>query len=296
MGSLAIARLCESLGTPATLGGVAWERLPIDPRPGPRPIEEIDDAAGEALGGHAILAGATTSTLDGVRFSEARVAAALGTPTLLVDITAGPAGVATGLRAAAAELGAELIILTDIGGDAVADGSEPGLASPLCDAIMLASALELERLGGPATLAVVLGAGCDGELEPEEVLERIAALGRVGSWIGSWGMSPEVADEVEAVAASTGTEASLQLVRCARGESGEVPIRRGRRTVRLGPAGSVGFFFDVAAGVAGGELPLVAAVAGSADLAGAQAALAALGVRTELDWERENAERQRREG
>lgn len=182
-------------------------------------------------------------------------------------------------------------MLTDIGGDAIATGTEPGLASPLCDAVMLAAALELERCGGPATLGVVLGAGCDGELEPEEVLDRVAALGRAGSWIGSWSMSPAVADEIEAVAASTGTEASMQLVRCARGESGEVPIRRGRRSVRLGPAGAVGFFFDIARGAAAGELPLVVAVDGAPDLDAAQDALAAIGVRTELDWERENAHR-----
>ncbi|UJA19667.1 DUF1152 domain-containing protein [Thermoleophilia bacterium SCSIO 60948] len=287
VGSLAIARLCESLGTPATLGGVSWERLPIDPRPGPRPVEEI--VGGRPLGERAVLADAATTTVDAIPFSESRVAGALGVPTLLIDPNGGPLGVADALAAAAGELGADLVVLTDIGGDAIADGTERGLASPLCDAVMLAAALELERRGGPATLGAILGAGCDGELEPEEVLDRVAALGRVGSWIGSWSMGPEVADEIESVAASTGTEASLGVVRCARGESGEVPIRGGRRKVRLGPAGAIGFFFDVPRAAKAGELPLVSAVEGTADLASAQDSLAAIGVRTELDWELENA-------
>ncbi len=41
VGALAVARLCESLGTPFVLGGVAWERTPVDPHPGPRPLAEI---------------------------------------------------------------------------------------------------------------------------------------------------------------------------------------------------------------------------------------------------------------
>jgi len=62
VGALAVARLCESLGTPFALGGVAWERFAIDPRPGPRPIEEI--CGGERLDGAAVLADAATTTPD----------------------------------------------------------------------------------------------------------------------------------------------------------------------------------------------------------------------------------------
>ena len=44
VGSLAIARRCQELETPFVVGGVAWERLPVDPKPGPRPANEIRDA------------------------------------------------------------------------------------------------------------------------------------------------------------------------------------------------------------------------------------------------------------
>jgi len=60
VGALAVARLCESLGTPFTLGGVAWERLPIDPHPGPRPLAQIQ--GGRRLGEAAVLAGPRTAT------------------------------------------------------------------------------------------------------------------------------------------------------------------------------------------------------------------------------------------
>jgi len=98
VGSLAIARRCQELETPFVVGGVAWERLPVDPKPGPRPANEIRDA--DPLGRHALLARAQTATVDGVRFSESHVAEMLGVPTVLIDITGGAPGAAEGIAAA----------------------------------------------------------------------------------------------------------------------------------------------------------------------------------------------------
>jgi hypothetical protein len=283
VGSLAVARWCEQLGAGAVLGGVAWERMPIDPYPGPRSIDQIE--GGRRAGGRAVIAGPRTTTPEGVPFSESRVAGHLRTETVLIDITAGSSGAADGVAAAAAELGCDLAAFVDIGGDAIANGSEPGLASPLCDAVMLAAAIELgDRL---PTVGAILGAGCDGELEAPEVLERVAALARVGAWTETRSVSAEDADAVEAAAAETRTEASLQVVRCARGETGVAEIRGGRRTVSLSPLGALGFFFDPAAGA--GELPLARAVAGSISLEQAHEALNAGGIATELDYERRRA-------
>jgi hypothetical protein len=283
VGSLAVALWCEQLGAEAVLGGVAWERMPIDPYPGPRSVDQIE--GGRRIGERAVIADSRTTTPEGVPFSESRVAGHLGTETVLIDITAGASGAAAGIADAAAELGCDQVAFVDIGGDAIAAGSEPGLASPLCDAVMLAAAIELdERL---PIVAGVLGVGCDGELEPGEVLDRVAALARAGAWTGTRSVMPEIADAVEAAAAETQTEASLQVVRCARGQTGVVAIRGGRRTVALSPLGALAFFIDPAAGA--GELPLVAAVAGSTSLEAAQRALNAIGVATELDYERRRA-------
>jgi hypothetical protein len=283
IGALALARRCEQLGTPFVIGGVAWERLPVDPKPGPRPVAEIREA--DPLGNHALLARAETTTADGVRFAESHMAEHLGTPTVLIDITDGAPGAAEGVGAAAGLLGCDLVIYVDVGGDAIADGSEPGLASPLCDAIMLAAAVRLEgRLDG---VAVVTGAACDGELTTEEVLERVAALATEDAWIGTTSVGPREADELEGIALAAGSEASRQVARCARGEYGEAEIRSGRRTVPMGPVGAVCFCFDVAASAK--ALPLVDAVADADHLEGANDALAARGLRTELDYELENA-------
>jgi len=289
IGALALARRCEELGTPFALGGVAWERFAIDPYPGPRPVAEI--RAGRPLGEHVVLAGPETTTPEGVRFSEAHAAAHLraqGDPaadTVLIDVTAGAPGAAEGIAAAARELNCNLVLYVDIGGDAIATGSEAGLASPLCDAIMLGAALRLvDEL--PGAIAI-LGAGCDGELEPAEVLERVAALARAGAWTGTWGVTRSIAREVAEAAEGSGTEASMQVVRCALGEHGEAEIRGGRRTVPLGPLGALAFCFDVEAAMV--ELPLARAVVNANSLDDARTALAGRGVRTELDYERDRA-------
>jgi hypothetical protein len=283
VGSLAIARRCEELGTPFVLGGVAWERLPIDPKPGPRPVAEIRD--GDPLGKHAVLARPETATADGVLFSESHMARHLGRPTVLIDVSDGAPGAAEGIGAAAGLLGCDLVIYADVGGDAIATGREPGLGSPLCDAVMLAAGL---RLGGRLDgVAAVIGPGCDGELTVEEVLERIAALAVAEAWVGSSSITRLHAEELERAALECGTEASMQLVRCARGELGEAEIRGGRRRVALGPVGALSFYFDLAAAAA--ELPLAAAVEDVNGLDRAREALNALGVATELDYERGQA-------
>src|SRR6185295_18302935 len=244
VGALATAEACRTQGAEPVVGGVTWERRPIDPVPGPRSETEIEGARRLAPG---VLAatGATRVRESGVLFAESRMAELLGEETVLVDATLGPAAIADGLAAAAAELGADLIVFVDVGGDVLAHGDEPGLASPLCDAAMVAAALHAcERL--KSVLAVV-GPGCDGELSTAEVLERTAALGRAGAWLGTWGVTPEIADELAAAAERVPTEASLQVARCARGESGETHIRGGRRRVELGPVGALIFLFDPAA-------------------------------------------------
>jgi hypothetical protein len=184
VGALATAELCRAHGARPIVGGVTWERRPIDPNPGPRAEAEIEGARRLAPGVVAAT-GATRVRESGVLFAESRMAELLGEETVLVDATLGPAAIADGLAAAAAELEADLIVFVDVGGDALAHGHEPGLASPLCDSIMLAAAAHLAKRSvcahgedpppdGIPVLGGIFGVGCDGELTPAEVLERIA--------------------------------------------------------------------------------------------------------------------------
>ncbi|HEY8467200.1 MAG TPA: DUF1152 domain-containing protein [Solirubrobacterales bacterium] len=285
VGALAVARRLEARGLEFVLGGVAWERFAVDPYPGPRPLAHIQ--GGERVAETALLIDPAEGarTPEGVHFCESRMAGFLGSPTVLIDITAGPEGASAGIEAAAARLGCDLVALVDIGGDAIAEGGEPGLASPLCDAVMIAAGAALPA--ARSRFLAVLGAGCDGELTPREVSARVAALARAGAWLDTLGVSGPIAEEIERAATTAVTEASLLVARAARGAVGETEIRGGLRTVELGPLAALAFCFDLERALA--ELPLVRAVQGAADIEDARSRLEVLGVRTELDYERDRA-------
>ena len=103
-----------------------------------------------------LLAGPHTRVRDrDVYFAESRMAAVPGRAhTVLVDIHGGPAAIADGLAHAAEQLDRDLTVFVDVGGDVLAQGDEPGLRSPLCDAVMLAAAAAPGRAGRPVLLRV----------------------------------------------------------------------------------------------------------------------------------------------
>lgn len=270
------------------VGGVSWERMAVDPEPGPRRVEEIVDPV-EELDSGALLAGPHTRVperdgRDEVRFAEARVAALTGETTLLVDPSGGPAAVADGLDAAIERLGADLLVLVDVGGDAIAHGDEPGLSSPLCDAILLAAGAELAERGVPV-LGAVFGAGCDGELTVPEVMARVAEVAGAGGLGGARGLTEPTAALLERAVEHVPTEASELPLRCFRGETGTVSIRGGRRQVELSPLCALAFLFDVPVAL-DTAARLARALRGAASLEAANDVLNGLGVRTELDLER----------
>ena len=281
VGALAVAQLARLLGTPSVVGGLSWERRPIDPGAGPRRIDELAEA--RRINGATALAGPDTTGPGGFRFAESHMARHLGEPVLLLDPSGGPAAIADGLTGAARELGCDVVVLVDVGGDVIAHGDEAGLASPLADAVCLAAAPALAA-AGHAPLLAVFGAGCDGELTPAEVLERVAEVARAGGQLGTWGPGPGEVARIAAAIAEIPTEASAMALRCARGETGTTSIRRGRRSVELTPAGGLVFFLD----------PLVALqsaarcarlVLGAASLREANDILLADGMSTELAYE-----------
>jgi hypothetical protein len=288
VGALATAEACRVYHDAAPLvGGVTWERRVIDPEPGPRSTGEIEDARELAPGVLAASAG-TRVRGSGVRFAEARVAELLDEQTILLDVTRPPAELADSLRTVGDELGCDLFVFVDVGGDALAHGNEDGLASPLCDAIVLAAAARLGRerpvLGG------IFGIGCDGELTPDEVLDRIAEVAAANGLAGMRGLTPAVVELLDRAVEAVPTEASAQALRCFRGERGTSSIRAGRRTVELSPMGAATIYFDPAAALASAAR-LAKAVIDCGGIEDANERLHALGLRTELDYEREHDDR-----
>jgi len=267
----------ELLGD-AVVGGLTWERRPVDPIPGPRELGELSHA--EPLNDAVALAGPGTSGPGGFLFCESHVARAIGERTVLVDPNPGPRAVAEALDDAAAKLGCGRIVLLDVGGDVLAHGDEPGLASPLADAVLLACARHLRT---PAAGAV-FGAGCDGELTPAEVRARLDEVGTTGEER----LTAEQLDRVEGWAREVPTEASAMALRCARGDRGAAPIRQGRRNVELTELGGVVAWFDPLRAI-DTAARLAAMVADARSLEEADALLEARGIRTELAYEREMA-------
>jgi hypothetical protein len=285
VGALATAEACRLHGAEPVVGGVTWERRPIDPQSGPRAESEIEGARRLAPGVLAASPG-TRVRESGVLFAESRMAGLLGEENVLVDATLGPEPIANGLAAAATELGSDLIVFVDVGGDALAHGDEPGLASPLCDSIMLAAAARLWKARAVPVLGGIFGVGCDGELTPAEVLERIAEVAAAGGFAGARGLTPAIAARLEEAVEAIPTEASAQAVRCFHGAIGETAIREGRRTVELSPVGALTFYFDVSKAI-WSAARLAAAVIDAEDLEAANEILRTRGIRTELDYERD---------
>lgn len=288
VGALATAEAARLYhGAAPIVGGVAWERQPIDPQPGPRAGGEIE--GGRALAPLVLAAsGHTRVRASGVLFAESRMAGLLGAETALVDVTGSPAALADSIEAAALALRCDTVVFVDVGGDVLAHGDEPGLGSPLCDALMLAAAVRIQRAGRVPVLAGVFGLGCDGELTVPEVNERLADIARAGGLAGSRGITPAVADRLEAAVSVVPTEASAMALRAYRGEVGEVAIRGGRRTVELTPAAAGTVYFDAAVAYDSTAV-LARAVDAAGSLDAANEALRAMGVRTELDWEASRA-------
>ncbi len=283
VGALAVARFLEFCGLNFVLGGLSWERSVYDPIPGPRKLRETRNV--RALHPFAWMANGESQTASGVYFAESRMAAALGQEVLLLDINGGVTGVVNGIATAARELQSDLLVGVDVGGDSLAQGHEPGLRSPLADSIMLAAFAELEKRGY-RSLWGVFGYGSDGELTVDEIEIALSRLGAAGGLLGGWSLTPQTAAELEQVIKTVPTEASAIPLKSFRGSWGEQKIRGGERTVKLTPLTGLTLF--VSATVLFETLSQPAqAVQASTNLEQANESLHALGIKSELDLERE---------
>jgi hypothetical protein len=127
-------------------------------------------------------------------------------------------------------------------------------------------------------------------LTPDEVLARLGEVAAAGGLVGARGLTEPVAKRLERAVEVIPTEASAQAVRAFRGAAGPARIRGGARTVELSSLATITFYLEIEAMVrATGRLAL--AVHDADGIEQANDALHAIGVRTELDLEREAAAR-----
>lgn len=199
----------------AAIMSYSWDRLMIDPTPGPRRAADfaglIDHGGIHELTPAAVLRTGGLSTLP-------RLTQHIDLPILLIDIDAGVSGLADQIRKAAAAFGAAEVIIVDVGGDILAAGHEPGLRSPLADSTVLAAAVE----AGLPSQILVAGVGLDGELSTSEANLRLAVFGAREVAV----LTPPDVIEFEPVWVWHPSEANGLLAAAANGWRGTVETQR----------------------------------------------------------------------
>ncbi|MEU6736417.1 DUF1152 domain-containing protein [Streptomyces physcomitrii] len=148
----------------------AWDRLLIDPLPGPRGTADFTGL--EQLTPSVWAVPPTARPVDPAGSTLPRLASEVPHTLALIDPDHGAEGIARQLDELAADSAPTSIDLLDVGGDVIARGDEPTLRSPLADALTLAACCRAEM----SVRLLVAGPGLDGELPVEEVRARLGPL------------------------------------------------------------------------------------------------------------------------
>lgn len=204
---------------PALVLTYAWERLVVDPVPGPR--GRADFTGTVPAGDQLRLITPRSAPRPPAGSSLPRLAADLRPELGLLDPYEGTPGLAAQIGEAVTHCGADRIVVVDVGGDVITDGTEPTLRSPLADALVLAACA---RLGTPAEVYVA-GPGLDNEVPAELLLPRLGAP--------AFALEAADTEPVGAVFDWHPSEASALLVAAARGVRGVCGTRDSERPITL---------------------------------------------------------------
>ncbi|MHA5051569.1 DUF1152 domain-containing protein [Streptomyces sp. SD15] len=192
--------------SPAVILTYAWDRLLIDPVPGPR-------GPANFTGLRPLTRSVWTVPADAKPIAPAgstlpRLAGELPHTFALIDPMHGAEGIIRQLEELIEHLDPESIDLLDVGGDILARGIEPTLRSPLADALTLAASCQVNA----RIRLLVAGAGLDGEITAEDLADRMGpAVLR---------LTAEHVEPVSAVLEWHPSEATAMLAATARGVRG----------------------------------------------------------------------------
>ncbi|WP_435881319.1 DUF1152 domain-containing protein [Streptomyces parvulus] len=189
----------------------AWDRLLIDPLPGPR--RPADFTGLERLTPDVWSVPAQARPIEPAGSTLPRLAAELPATFALLDPHQGAAGLTRQLKSLVDHVQPTSIDLLDVGGDILAHGDEPTLKSPLADALTLAACCQLSQ---PVRL-LVAGPGLDGELPPEAVTSTQGSVVRM--------LTAEDTAAISGVLEWHPSEATGLLAATARGVRGTCEIR-----------------------------------------------------------------------
>lgn len=262
---------------PALVSSCAWERLRIDPVPGPRPRSDFRDLA--LVDGVAAEVTGRSDTIPPGRSLLPRLASEANARVFLHDFEGGAVGLAQQLQHLVAALEVDRLVVVDVGGDIVGRGHESALLSPLADSLTLAACFHLSI---PTTVAVV-GPGVDGELSATYVHETLQLVGasRTGS------VSIRDVDQIRSLLRWHPTEATTIAAAAALGVRGAVDMRRGLTPVPMDASSAAVWSVDRPKPDA---FPIAQALMPTISLAGAEDVVRRVAV-NELNYERQRSDR-----
>ncbi|MET9099415.1 DUF1152 domain-containing protein [Streptomyces antibioticus] len=189
----------------------AWDRLLIDPVPGPR---GADDFTGlEPLTPAVWKVPAEARPIAPAGSTLPRLAAELPHTFALIDPRHGAEGVTSQVEELITHLKPTSIDLLDVGGDVLARGDEPTLKSPLADSLTLAAC---GQVNAPIRL-LVAGPGLDGELSHEDL------RGMLGPVVHTF--TAKDVEPIRGVLEWHPSEATGMLAAAARGVRGTCEVR-----------------------------------------------------------------------
>lgn len=260
------------------IASFSWDRLLVDPVPGPRDPSSFDGLLSVGRWNHQFMP--VTCARPPAGSTLPRLSGELPAALYLLDPRAGAAGLAQQLVELADLLAARTVNLVDIGGDILARGQEPGLRTPLADSLALAA---LAKHPVPVRV-IVAGAGLDGELSADYVRERCSDLG--AQQLGVVG--PNAVMPIARVFEWHLSEATGLLAAAAMGARGRAQMQAGSSIVDLTPAATR--LHDVALTKLFEEAPFAHALWKTASFDEAQQQLVYLGANSEIDYERKKAQ------
>ncbi|MEU6001564.1 DUF1152 domain-containing protein [Streptomyces sp. NPDC047197] len=197
--------------SPAMILTYAWDRLLIDPVPGPRGPANFSGLHPLTRSVQAVHADAEPIAPAGSTLP--RLAAELPHTFALIDPHHGAEGITRQLEELIEHLAPESIDLLDVGGDILARGDEPTLRSPLADALTLAACCQVNA---PVRL-LVAGPGLDGEVPADDLRDRMGPSVLT--------LTAEHVEPISSVLEWHPSEATAMLAATARGIRGLCEVR-----------------------------------------------------------------------
>ncbi|ADB58137.1 DUF1152 domain-containing protein [Archaeoglobus profundus] len=278
--TLAVAEFFKLFDVECICGGVVWERVTRDKKPGPLSVEEIDDC--KSINNCLAWINAR-SNYRGLKLIVAQVAEFLDCEVVGVDITKGERGLTESLKDFIERENVDLVVGVDAGGDSLARGNEKGLHSPLADAIVLAS---LNKLN---SIVAVVGFGSDGELSRNELELYLSEIARLDGVLGASLITRDFADRIADFVENVYTTASKIPIIASQGYYGKFKVWD-KAVIDVSILNALIFYVKTDVIYRLSELPK--AVEGTVSVWVANERLHEIGIKTELDHEIEVFERE----